>query len=146
MRAKWRGVSFERTATGGRGDLRNQESEADRSSAYIARGFTGTERTAAFPFTSSDVRPTFASTFPRRVPKWHVLRLAGLGFPTTAAFQLRALNIILPGANENTRGLGQDAVVLAQTGSGKTLAYLLMALKTVDPTRACVQVAIVVPI
>jgi superfamily II DNA/RNA helicase len=117
----------------------------DGSSANKAGVLTGGEHTAPFPFTSSDSQPTFANTFPGRIPKWLELRLSDLGFSTPTTVQLRALDVALPGLNADAGVLGQDVVIHAQTGCGKTLAYLLPAITAVDPTRACVQAAIVVP-
>jgi superfamily II DNA/RNA helicase len=118
-------------------------SEATGSTALGAAG--GTAWPAPNTDSSADSLATFASVFPNRIPEWLIQRLLDLGFANPTAVQLRALDVTLakPGTGEQTLGL--DAVVHAQTGSGKTLAYLLPAIASVDPTRACVQALVVVP-
>lgn len=85
---------------------------------------------------------TFSSAYENRVPAWLLSRVKELGFTHPTPVQKEVLDVALP---PDASHPGQDVVIHAQTGSGKTLAYLLPAIASIDPSRSCVQVLIVVP-
>lgn len=89
-------------------------------------------------------RETFETLYGKRVPSWLLRRLSSLGFITPTPIQLAVLPHVLPPTHCGDAS-GEDVVIHAQTGSGKTLAYLLPAISTVVPDRACVQALVIVP-
>lgn len=100
------------------------------------------ERTSATK--QEGTKESFNFLYGGRVPQWLLERMTSLGFSKPTPIQLATLPHVLP-PNLSTDASGEDAVIHAQTGSGKTLAYLLPAISTVVPDRACVQALIVVP-
>lgn len=85
---------------------------------------------------------TFRGAYGQQLPSWLLSRLEDLQFIHPTPVQASTLPLALPPSEDEP---GRDIVIHAQTGSGKTLAYLLPALSTIDPRRACTQALIVVP-
>eukprot|EP00189_Rhodosorus_marinus_P012606 CAMPEP_0184745804 /NCGR_PEP_ID=MMETSP0315-20130426/8487_1 /TAXON_ID=101924 /ORGANISM="Rhodosorus marinus, Strain UTEX LB 2760" /LENGTH=430 /DNA_ID=CAMNT_0027218165 /DNA_START=124 /DNA_END=1416 /DNA_ORIENTATION=+ len=81
---------------------------------------------------------SFRARYGGQVPDWVLNRLEMLGFENPTEVQEEALDVLM---NEP----GTDVVIHAKTGSGKTLAYLIPIFSTIDPFRASLQAAIVVP-
>eukprot|EP01038_Epipyxis_sp_PR26KG_P006058 gene6058-8340_t len=70
------------------------------------------------------------------VPKWLVSSCERLGFVNPTLTQMISVPKIFD---------GKDVILQAQTGSGKTLCYAVPILSKVDPSRAAIQVVVVVP-